>query len=128
MKMQNQAELTAGADRGHKKHMSGKAYEQVPVLICGSYACRSFARCCHFGRGGGESPQMRKIPPPNTWGRKLNLLNEISSSPKISPPPIHNFGLCQQVRKPPLENPSFPYEYITAMLSRFVVRSELSVT
>jgi len=52
MKMQNQAELTAGADRGHKKHMSGKAYEQVPVLICGSYACRSFARCCHFGRGG----------------------------------------------------------------------------
>jgi len=55
--------------------------------------------------GGWILLPMSKIFPPNIWGRNLNFLTEILSSPKISPPPIHNFGLYHQVRKTPLRFP-----------------------
>jgi len=92
----------------------GKAYEQAPAQICGSYARRSFARSSHLGG------RILLPIPPNIWGRNLNLLTEISSSPKISSPPIHNIGLRHQVRKPPIPNPSCPYEYIYMYIHIFI--------
>jgi len=46
-----------------------------------------------------------KIPPPNIWGRNLKLFTEISSSPKISLPPLRNSDLRQQVRETPTSKP-----------------------
>jgi len=86
MRMQNQAKLAAGAYRGHM------AKYMVKCLHC--HWSVPADRSCHLGDPRG---------PPN-----MKLLTENSLSPKISPPPIHNFGLCYQVRKPPLPNPSFP--------------------
>ena len=46
--MRNEAKLAAGANRGHV--CFGEAYEQVPGLICDSYACRSLrAAACWVG-------------------------------------------------------------------------------
>ena len=104
-RMRNQVKLAAGA---HLELIWRKAYEQVPALIRGSYARRSFARSCHLG--GGVLLPMSNPRPPNMSGRNLNLPTEIVSSVKISPHPIHHFGLCHQMRQFPLPNPLFPYE------------------
>jgi len=49
-------------------------------------------------------------PPPQYLGQKSEFAHWNLTSPKIPPPPIHNVGLCYQMRKPPLPNPSSPYE------------------
>jgi len=38
----------------------GNTYEQVPALICGSDACRIFARSCQLG--GGVAPYEQNTP------------------------------------------------------------------
>jgi len=105
-RMQNQAKLAAGA---HLGHVWGKAYEQVPALICASYACRSFSRSCHLG---GGVLFLSNPPPPNILGRNPNLPTEISSSVKISPHPIHNFGYCHQRGNPPIQTHDFTMKVI----------------
>jgi len=87
-----------------------QSIEQVPALrqLCPTQLTHS----CHL-EPGGEFAQS-KIPPPNILGRNLKLLAEISSSPRISPPPIH-FGLCCPVKKSPAPNPSSPQAYETAV-------------
>jgi len=79
--------------------------EQVPVLICDSCTHRILSPSCHLG--GGGLGLGNKISPPKNWWRNLKLLTDISLFPKFSPPPLRNFGLRQQVRKPPM---LFPYE------------------
>jgi len=49
----------------------GKAYEQVPALICGSYARRSFARSCHLE--GLFAPYEQNPPPPEYLGEKSEV-------------------------------------------------------
>jgi len=77
----------------------GKAYEQVPALICDSYA-----RCtlCAAAILGGYFAHKEPNSFPNYLGNKSEIahLNFINS-----PPPLHNFGLQHQVRNPPLPNP-----------------------
>ena len=61
------------------------------------------ASCAQLPFGGVSLLSMRKITIPKVWETNLKFLTWIS-------PPPHNFGLRLQVRKPPLPNPSFPYE------------------
>jgi len=63
------------------------------------------ASCVPLPFGGAILLIGSKIAPPNTWGTNLKLFTWISSSPKISQPPFHNFGLQHQLTKPPLPNP-----------------------
>ena len=90
MRMQNYAKLAVGTHQGYMaKHMSRCLHWSVtaePAAFCAQAAIY-------------------------IWGRNLKLLTKISSSPKVSPPPpLRNFCLGQQVRKPPLPNPTLHYE------------------
>jgi len=93
----------------------GKAYQQVPALICDSFACRIV---CAAAIWGGYFAHREKNSPPKYLGNKYEIvhLNFI-----ISPPFLHNFGLQHQVRKPPLPNLSFPYEDV------FFAKRDLSI-
>jgi len=80
----------------------GKTYEQVPALICDSYAhhiLRAAAMC------GGYFAHKEQNRPPNYLGNKSEIahLNFINS-----PPPLHNFSLQQSVRNPPFQTHRFP--------------------
>ena len=63
------------------------------------------ASCAQLPIGGFSLLSMNKITP-QIFGEQI-----WNSSLKIHHP-SHNFGLRLQVRKPPLPNPSFPYEPI----------------
>jgi len=76
----------------------------MPALIYDSYARRIL---CAAASWGGYFAHREQTPPQHIWGTNLKLLNSI-----IFPPPLHDFGLQHQVRKPPLPNPSFSYEDI----------------
>jgi len=89
MRMQNQAKLAAGAHRGYMAKYTSKCLHWSAATMPAA------ALCAAAILGGGVAPSN---PPPNICGGYLNLLTEISPS-KISPPPIHTFGLCHQVRK-----------------------------
>ena len=80
--------------------------KQVPALICDSYARRILCAASIFG---GYFAHREQNSPPKYLGHKSKIafLNYI-----ISPHPLHNFGLEHHVRKPPLPNPSFDYEYV----------------
>ena len=105
---------------------SCKAYERVPALIYSSYTRRSFVRSCHLGER--DCSLWQNIGKKSMWARNLNLLAEISSSPNNLPPPIHNFGLLHQSRKPSLSPPVkglFPKLGVAISVARWwVVRGE----
>jgi len=84
-----------------------RADEQTPALICDSCARRILRAAAIIG---GYFSCRQQNSPPNIWGRNLKSHIEILSSQKISPPPLHNFGLRHPERETPLPNPSFPYE------------------
>ena len=79
----------------------GKAYHQVPAFICDTFA-RSIL--CAPAIWGGYFALYEQINPP----KYLRNKSEIPHLNFTLPP--HNLGLGLQVRKPPLPNPSFPYD------------------
>ena len=58
--------------------IEGTAYEQVPALICDTYACRIL---CAAPFGGVSLLSMSKITPPNIWGTNLKFFTEIVPPP-----------------------------------------------
>jgi len=69
---------------------------------------RSFARSCQLG---GNFAKYEQNSPRIYLEEKLEFAHwNFIIFKKITTPHAHNIGLCYQVRKPPLPNPSFPYE------------------
>ena len=90
MRMQNYAKLAVGTHQGYMaKHMSRCLHWSVtaePAAFCAQAAIY-------------------------IWGRNLKIAHQNFVILKsFTTPPLQNFCLGQQVRKPPLPNPSFPYE------------------
>jgi len=77
MRMQNQAKLAAGA---HQRH---KAYEQVPALICDSYARRIL---CAAAIWGGYFAHRKHNSLPKYLGDKSEIAHEFHHF--TTPPPL----------------------------------------
>ena len=112
MRMQNQAKLAAGAFRGH-------VAQQMSELMISWHLCpQHLARSRHLGGlfcSGALLLTGDKIAPPNIRGRNLKLLNGFSSSPKNSPPFLHNVGLRHQSENPPSKPIVLLWTYVFCM-------------
>jgi len=88
MRLQNEAKLAAGAHRGHV--CFGKAYEQVPALICDSYACRILRAAAFWG---GYFANRKKNDPPKYLRDKYEIAHPNSIIPKKFATPPGQFPL-----------------------------------
>ena len=93
-KVQQHDEVVESSKTGCRSQLRahGKAYEQVPALICDTYARRIL---CAATIWGGYFALYEQNNPPKYLGNK----SEIPHLNFTTPP--HNFGLQHQVRKPP---------------------------